>query len=326
MRKKLLLAVMLLALLSLGYWGYGRFFGNQPAQIRATGTIEATTVNLTARINGTIQSINFQEGDHVKEGQLVAVLSRNDLAAQLERDALGVTAAEAKLQDLLNGARQQEIEEALAQVALAESSLAQAKQDQLRAQALYEAGALSQEKWEQASLNQQQRQAQLQVAQARLNLLQAGSRPAVIDAARTEIDRNRAVLKASTTLIKDLEITAPRQGTILSRNFEPGEYVAAGACIATLADLEHLWIKVYIPTDDLPRIHLGQKVTCTVSGYQQSFSGTVQHIASQGEFTPKTIQTEKERANVVFAVKINLADTKGILKPGMPADVSFIQE
>jgi HlyD family secretion protein len=91
-----------------------------------------------------------------------------------------------------------------------------------------------------------------------------------------------------------------------------------------LSDLENLWIKVYIPTDDLPSVKLGQKVSFSVSGVSQSFEGTVREIATEGEFTPKTIQTKKERTNIVFGVKISISSVDGILKPGMPADVTFL--
>lgn len=326
MKKKAPLVIALIILTGLGIWGYERFRDQQQPALKATGTIEATTVDLTARLYGTIKTFSVQEGDLAEKDQIVAELSRNDLIAQMERDALGVAAAEAKLDDLLSGAREQEIEEVSAQVEAAQSVRNQSLADLERLEALLQAGAVSPEKVEQARLGVQQAEAQLRIVQARLNLLQSGNRPAVLDAARAEVDRNRAVLKASQTLLDDLVIKAPRQGTVISRNYEPGEFVTAGSTLATLADLEHLWIKVYIPTDDLPRIKLGQRVLCTVSGHSQSFNGVVKSIASSGEFTPKTIQTEKERTNVVFAVKIDLTNSGGVLKPGMPADVVFVQE
>jgi len=99
-----------------------------------------------------------------------------------------------------------------------------------------------------------------------------------------------------------------------------------GAAVLTVADLKNLWIKVYIPTDDLPAIKLNQRVRFTVSGESRTFKGTVIEIASKGEFTPKSIQTKKERTNVVFGVKIRVDDRSGVLKPGMPADAVFVRE
>lgn len=326
MTKKILTVAAVLILAGLGYWGYDHYVLTQPETIRATGTIEATTVDIAARSSGTLENISVQEGEKVKEGQLMAQLSRSDLAAQTQRDALGVMLAEAKLNDLVDGARQQEIEAASAQVALKEAAQQQAQQDLTRAESLFQANALSEQKLEQARLALLQIDTELKVAQAESSLLQAGSRTAMIEAAQTEVERSRAVWEASQAVLEDLELFAPLNGTVVSRNYEPGEFITAGSVVATVSDLNSLWIKVYIPTDDLPRLHLGQKVAINVSGSSQTFNGRVQHIATQGEFTPKTIQTEKERTNVVFAVKIALDKADNILKPGMPADVIFLQE
>lgn len=326
MTKKILTVAALLILAGLGYWGYESFPLGQPEAIKATGTIEATTVDIAARLSGTLEHISVQEGEKVEEGQLIGRLSRSDLVAQTQRDALGVIAAEAKLNDLVDGARQQEIEAASAQVAFKEAAQQKAQQDLTRAESLFEAGALSEEELEQARLRLLQIDTELKVAQSELNLLQAGSRPATIEAAKTEVERSRAVWEASLAILEDLNLVAPLSGIVVSRNYEPGEFVTAGSVVATVSDLDSLWIKVYIPTDDLPQIHLEQKVAINVSGSSRTFNGRVQHIATQGEFTPKTIQTEKERTNVVFAVKIALDQADNILKPGMPADVIFLQE
>lgn len=326
MRKKWLGLAFILVLCATGSWWYVQGLQNKSDSLRATGTIEATTVNLTSKLSGTIKSLPYREGDSVAAGELVAELTRSDLVAQKERDALGVVSAEARLADLVNGPRPQEIEEASAQTELAHSSHAQAESDLARVEALFRAGAVSREQLEQARLNLSQKAAQLKAAQARLSLLESGSRPAAIEAARAEAERSRAVLQASQAMLDDLKITSPIQGIITTCNYEPGEFVSAGSTLATVVDLQRLWIRVYIPTDDLPNLRLGQPVRCTVSGYSQSFAGTVKQIASRGEFTPKTIQTEKERANVVFAVKIALDTTQGVLKPGMPADVVFVKE
>jgi len=326
MQRKALAGIAVLIIAGLGYWGYQHFVLAKSDIIKAAGTIEATTVDVTARLNGTIETIAVQEGEQVSAGQLIAQLSRSDLVAQAERDALGVTAAEAKLNDLLDGARRQEIEAAAAQVAYKEAALKQAQQDLGRAESLFEAGAISQEKLEQSRLAVQQIETELKVSQSQLSLLESGNRPAAIEAAQAEVERSRAVSKASQAMLEDLKLVSPLNGTVVSRNYQPGEYVTAGASVVTIADLSSMWIKVYVPTVDLPRIYLGQQAAVTVSGSDRTFSGIVSHIASQGEYTPKTIQTEKERANVVYAVKITLEEPDHILKPGMPADVTFLQE
>lgn len=327
MKSKAIIPLIVILLMGLGLYLFReQLWSSSPEQIQATGTIEATTVDLGSKISGLIDQVLVQEGQKVKAGQLVAVLSRSDLVAQKERDALGVQVAETRLRDLQMGAREEELKEARIQVESAGLGVEQARLDLSRSEALTRAGALPQEKLDQASFALQQKEALLASAQARLELLQAGARPEAVAGAQAEVARSRAVLKASLALLQDLNITAPRDGTVISRNHEPGEFVNAGSPLITLADLEHLWIKVYIPTDQLPAIHLQQKVEISVSGSSQKFAGTVTHIADRGEYTPKSVQTKQERANVVFAVKVSLDKSPDVIKPGMPADVTFLQE
>lgn len=326
MAKKAGLIVFILILLGASGWAY-HYYSSQPAgPIQASGTIEATTVDVSARAAGIIESLALQEGQTVKKDQQVAVLSRSDLSAQKERDAQAVAIAQANLQDLQSGARTQELKEAESNVEIAQINLDKATQDLNRAESMFKAGAISQDTLEQSRINADQKNYQLKVVKERLSLLQAGSRPDKIKAAQAELERSKAVLKASSSVVQDLSLYVPIGGTVLSRNYEPGEYVQMGSSLGTIADLNHMWIKVYIPTDDLPKIKLGKKVHFSVSGDASRYTGTVTHIASKGEFTPKTIQTQKERTNIVFAVKISFENKNGALKIGMPADVVFDQE
>ncbi|ATW26273.1 HlyD family secretion protein [Candidatus Formimonas warabiya] len=315
--------IVVLGLLAGAYWVWQKYFPVEEQVLQATGTIEATSVELTAKLAGSIEDLTINAGDTVKKGQLIAQLSRNDLVAQRERDELSVVKAEASLADLQSGARNQEIKEAEANVNIAQDNLKRASDDLARIKALFEAGAINQAEYEKAQTDREISANQLEAAKSRLSLVQAGNRQEVINAAQVEIERNKAILKATDAMLADLKIYAPIDGVVLSKNYEPGEYVGAGASIATVVNMDDLWIKVYIPTDDLPQVILGQQVTFTVSGLSRSFTGTVEEIATQGEFTPKTIQTKKERTNVVFAVKIRISSEGGVLKPGMPADVVF---
>lgn len=314
---------ILLILGGAAYWVYTQYLGPPISLIQASGTIEATTVDLTTKAPGTIKMLAFQEGSPVQKQAFLAELTRSDLVAQQARDAMAVQAAQANLDDLQSGSRIQEIKVAQANYNIAQVNLDQAILDLARTDQLYQGGALSQQAWEQAQLNLQLKQNQLDAAAANLELLQAGTRTAKITAAAAEVERTQAVLQATQSMLDDLKLYSPMDGTVLTRNFEPGEYVAAGVALATIADLDHLWVKVYIPTDDLPSVQLGQQVVFTVSGDNTQYSGTVSHIATKGEFTPKTIQTKQERTNVVYAVKIEIDNVSGALKPGMPADVVF---
>lgn len=314
--------LLIVAFGSLCYLGYDRYIKeNQPDTLEATGTIEATQVELRAKVAGALRGLAVSAGDPVAKDQLVAEIVRNDLVAQKERDALSVARAQAQLNDLTAGAREQEIEEAQIAVDTAQLNYDQAAKDYDRAVALYKEKIISDTDMEGAETACKKSRNVLESAKIRLSLLVAGSRPEQIEAARAELERNIAVLKASEALFADTKIICPINGTVLTRNFEDGEVVQAGVSVATIANLNDMWIKIYIPTDDLPKIKLGQQVKFTVSGSAGEYPGVIAEIASQGEYTPKTIQTKKERANIVYAVKIKVNNENSILKPGMPAEV-----
>jgi HlyD family secretion protein len=168
-------------------------------------------------------------------------------------------------------------------------------------------------------------------AYARLLTLQTGAdSPAVIAAAK-ELDKAKSALaqaEASLALIDaqiaKLEVKAPMDGVILTRNVEPGEFVAPGATTLTIGNLNELTITVYIPENRYGEISLGQTATLTVDSFPDAtFNATVIQIADKAEFTPRNVQTVEGRSSTVFAIKLSVQDPDGMLKIGMPADVVF---
>jgi Multidrug resistance efflux pump len=249
-KKKIVAAIIAAAVLLSGYLGWEYFYFSDDGTVEASGTIEATTVDLRVMIAGKVQNFQVKSGDKVKKADIIAEIQRNDLAAQLERDKLNVA-----------------------------------------------------------------------IAQNNLDALPSGSSDHTITAAQDQVMLMQAVVKATEAQLADLQIKSPIDGTIQAKDYEIGEYVTAGSTLATVVNLDQVWINVYIPTDDLPFIELGREANFTISGLDRVFTGTIAEIASQGEFTPKTIQTKRERANIVYKVKIAVDNPEGLLKPGMPADV-----
>lgn len=168
-------------------------------------------------------------------------------------------------------------------------------------------------------------------AQGRLLALQTGSAsPAVtsaanaLDQAKTALAQAQASLDLIDSQIQKLTVNAPIDGVILSRNAEAGEFVQPGAIALTMADLTQLNITVYVPEGRYGEISLGQKVDVTVDSFPDLiFTATVVKIADQAEYTPRNVQTVEGRTATVIAIKLQVDDPDGRLKPGMPADVVF---
>ena len=130
------------------------------------------------------------------------------------------------------------------------------------------------------------------------------------------------MLAASRTQVADLEVSSPLAGRVLSKNYERGEYVNAGSAIATVGDLDDCWVKIYVSTEQLGKIRLGQAARVKIDAYpDKSFRGEIKEISQNAEYTPRQSITQRERANMVFAVKIRLDNLTEIMKPGLPADV-----
>ena len=162
-----------------------------------------------------------------------------------------------------------------------------------------------------------------QAAEA-LKLAEEGPRKDAVAAARARAESARAALALAETQLDNTRLAAPFAGTVLSHNIEPGEFVAAGTPIVTVADLAHVWVRAYVGQTDLGRLRHGQPVEVRTDTFPgKIYQGTVGFISSEAEFTPKTVQTEKERVKLVFRIKVDLANPHDELKPGMPADVTL---
>jgi multidrug resistance efflux pump len=167
-------------------------------------------------------------------------------------------------------------------------------------------------------------EAGVDAAQAQLDLLLAGARPEQLAAAQAQVDAVQATANLLQTQIERQTLTAPIDSVVLVRTIEPGEVAAPGATLLVVGQLSDLTITVYVPGDRYGQIDVGQTAVIRVDSFpDETFTGTVQRIANQAEFTPRNVQTAAGRASTVFAIELAVQDAAGKLKPGMPADVDF---
>ena len=260
--------------------------------------------------------------------------------------------AEARLRELLAGSRAQEIQEVRSAADAARTEQARASSDWQRAQTLYKNDDISTAQYDQFRTQYERTSAALKQAEQRLALVVEGPRQETIDGARAqtarakasvalaeasrlelkrreqevqarraEIDRGRAQLAVIESQLGDTDIVSPIDGVVLVKSAEPGETVAAGATVVTLGDLDHPWLRGYVPETQLGLVKLGQSVKVTTDSYPgKTYSGRVSFIASEAEFTPKQIQTPEERVKLVYRIKVDLPNPQRELKLNMPAD------
>lgn len=171
----------------------------------------------------------------------------------------------------------------------------------------------------------EQARAELTKSEEHYKLVKSGPRKETIAQARARVEQAEASLQLAETRLGYAKLSAPISGVVLSENVEPGEYVAPGTPVVTIGDLENVWLRAYINETDLGRVKVGQKVRITTDTYPgKVYDGRVSFIASEAEFTPKNVQTEKERVKLVYRVKVDIPNPHMELKPGMPADGAIL--
>jgi len=165
------------------------------------------------------------------------------------------------------------------------------------------------------------------VARAKLASVQAGAMPEDVAIAEAQVRQAESALASVEVQLDKLNLTAPRDGIIIERPANPGELAVPGATLMNLGDLDRVTLTVFIPEMQIGRVRVGQTARVEVDAYPgQTFEGSVAFISPEAEFTPKNVQTEEERVNLVFAVKITLDNPTHRLKPGMPADAEIISD
>lgn len=323
MKHRILLAFAAVVLAIAGGFAICRFLGNgRGTEVAAAGTVEVREVSVIAREHGTLGEFSVGEGDRVGKGDVVARLVRADLQAQAEQDIEGSARARAVLADLQSGARPQEIREAEAAYGAARIRYDLAQGDFVRFSALYGERVIAKKEMDDVTARRDLAKSDLEAARQRLSLVRSGARPEVLKAQAAEVRRIEALHRVTMARIADTVLVAPLGGVILSKNYEEGEFVPAGAVLATVADLSDCWVKVYLPSTVLGRLNPGQAAEVRVDSFpDRAFRGRVRKISDQAEFTPRQSLTTEERANLVFAVEVAVDNPDGVLKPGMPADV-----
>jgi len=274
-KSSLIILVSVLLIAAVAFAAYFAFeLTRDRNAIKVSGNIEGNDVRISFRVQGQILNLLADEGSNLKIGQIVARLNTDELT---------------KLQ-----------KESEAQLRSAEFQYQLSKDDYIRYENLYSAGAIS------AQSRDQYR--------------------TTADTDWANVKRSQARLELSNTRLGWADLASPLNGYILVKSAEEGEVVQTGAPVFTAIDLNDIWVTAYINETDVGKVNLNQKATVKIDSFpDKSYPGWVSFISQQAEFTPKYIQTTTERVKLVYRIKVRVDNSSLELKPGMPADAYILE-
>ncbi|HEV2596695.1 MAG TPA: HlyD family efflux transporter periplasmic adaptor subunit [Sphingomicrobium sp.] len=304
--------------------GFGLIANRKGSELTLHGNVDIRTVDLGFRVAGRINEVLAEEGQHVRRGDVLATLDTSSIAARIGEASAQVEQARAQLAKVQNGNRPQDVAQARARMEAAAASAANAEEDYRRRSVLVGPGAISRAVWEQTVAERNRAQAQLREAQQAFSLLEAGSRPEDIAVARAQLDAAKASQSSASTDLADTRLLASEDAIVDTRTKEPGAIVQPTETVVTLAIPRPLRIRAYVGEPDLSRVRPGLAVTVTADGTSKTYHGAISWIAPQAEFTPKSVETESLRTDLVYRLRITITDPDDQLRQGQPVTVHVL--
>jgi len=311
-------AVVLVAASALGIQSCA---GRRHGALTLYGNVDIREVDMAFRQPGRILKLAFDEGNSVKAGDVMA-----ELDAQPYRDALAgaeaeVLLAQAEVDKLHRGNRPQEIAQAEEAVREAEAVYGNAETDWKRQSALVASGSASQRVLDTVSANRDQAKAALASARKALDLKKEGWRLEDKTEAGAHLAAAMAAREQARTALADTRLLAPANAVVLARVKEPGSMVGNRDAVFTLSLRNPIYVRAYVSEQELGRIHQGSKVTVRTDSSAKVYQGQVGFVSPRAEFTPKSVETTDLRTDLVYRLRIVVADGDEGLAQGMPVTV-----
>lgn len=289
--------------------------------LRIAGNIEAHESVVGFKVPGRIVELPVQEGQYVNKGDLLARLDDDDYRQQISMDEATIRTREAELKLALAGSRKQEIQAAKQSLIDARSDLELKRAEFRRRKDLLSEQAVSQEDVHSAETLMKRAEATYQRLKETYDQIVEGTRKEEIAVRRANLQLAQEHLEMAHVNLSYTVLSAPISGVVLVRQAELGEVMAPGTPVVTIADVDRLWMRGYINETDLGRVRWDQPATVHTDTHPgKEYHGRVSFIASRAEFTPKSVETYKERVTLVYRIKIDLENSNHELKPGMPAE------
>ncbi|HCA5512466.1 TPA: secretion protein HlyD [Klebsiella variicola] len=317
----ILLIVILLAALGGGWWWYQ---SSRQQPLTLYGNVDIRTVNMSFRVGGRLASLTVDEGDSIRAGQTLGELDRAPYENALLQAQANVSTAQAQYDLMMAGYRAEEIAQAAAAVKQAQAAYDYAQNFYKRQLGLRASSAISANDLENARSSRDQAQATLKSAQDKLRQYRAGNRPQEIAQAKASLEQAQAALAQAKLDLHDTVLTAPSDGTLMTRAVEPGTMLNAGGTVLTLSLTHPVWVRAYVDEKNLGQAQPGREVLLyTDSRPDKPYHGKIGFVSPSAEFTPKTVETPDLRTDLVYRLRIVVNDADGALRQGMPVTVSF---
>lgn len=326
MKTKVIVALGILGFGLIGWKVYSNFFANRNPEIKYYGNVDTRTVMLGFRFLGEIKSIEKDEGMVVHKGEKLVELVNDNLQNSLQEVNANINVAEAELKKLKSGFRIEEKNEAKAQMLEAQANLNKAKDVYDRQSRLITTHATSEENYTGSESNYKQAQAQLDKAKAVFELRKNGYRIEDIEAQEAKLKSLHAQAEKLKVDIRDSVIVAPVDGVILTRFKEPGAVVNPGENVLEIAKTDEFWIKAYVDETNLGKVKPGEVMLIYTDSRKEPYLGSIGYIAPNAEFTPKNIQTEELRADLVYRFRVIVKNPDNSLRQGMPVTLQAAKE
>ncbi len=330
MKAKFILLIVIVVLIGIVYlcWNLSQDTSPGPGFAGGNGRLEATEIDISAKLAGRIIEIKADEGDFVKAGDILAVMETEVLQAQLNEAKAQVfkaKASEASMKAQVD-VKKSDVVAAQATVAQRQSELEQIQRKFKRTKVLTDEGVMTAEDYDVDETNEMAAKAIVETAKA-----QVGVAESTVKAAEAEVfGATAAVHAAEATVarieadIKDSHLAAPCDGRVQYRIAQPGEVVSAGGKVLNYIDLSDVYINFFLPAAEAGKVAIGAEARIILDAAPEyPIPARVTYVASQAQFTPKTVETESERQKLMFRVKAKvdrtlLKDFMEWTKTGLP--------
>ena len=323
--RRVLLAALVLVLVLAGFGTYlwRQHGANDPgAAFSLSGNVDVHQVELAFRVSGRISAVKVQEGDKVSADQVLAQLDPVPFQTDVDSAKADLAQAQAQLDKTRRGFRIEEVAQARANVAQRAADLENAQITLRRQQQLVASGLVTHQQIDDAEARVHMSEAALAASRGQLTLELHGSRIEDIEAQEATVASAQARLEKAQTALADATLLAPSKGIISVRAREPGAIVQAGQTVYTLTLNDPVWIRAYVSQPRLGRIKPGMPVKLTIDSMPgKTYDGTVGFISPEAEFTPKTVQTEQVRDDLVYRIRVIASDPDDVFRQGMPVTV-----